>query len=69
MHGEFLPKSPDSGKTFSDISVNTDQIRMWFYLKQMPWENDSNTTIFSEFQTKIWLKVVDNQPNFSVARR
>ena len=37
-----------------DISVNTDQIGMWF--KEDTLENYSNMSIFSDFQTKIWLK-------------
>ena len=50
-NGGFLSKPLDSGKTFFDIYVNTDQIGMGF-------ETDtSSTSIFSDFQTKIWLKI------------
>ena len=44
----------DSGKTFFDISINTDQIGMG--LKQIPRKNDSSMSFLSDFQTKVWLK-------------
>ena len=44
----------DSGKTLFDIFVNTDQIGMGF--KADTPRKRSNMPIFSDFQTKIWLK-------------
>ena len=52
--GKFLSKPIDSGETFFDISLNTDQIGMG--LTQILQKNESNLSIFSDFQTKIWLK-------------
>ena len=45
----------DSGKTFFDISLNTDQISMGFEADTQE-KNESNMSIFCDFQTKIWLK-------------
>ena len=49
----------DSGKTFFDISVNTDQIGMG-YEADIP-EKFQQHAIVCDFQTKIWLKVIDEQ--------
>ena len=54
-NGGFLSKPLDSGKTFFDISVITGQIGMGFKV-DTPGENESNMSIFSNFQTKIWFK-------------
>ena len=53
-NGGFLTNPHDTGKTLFDISINTDQIGM--VLKQIPREKESNMSIFSDFQTKTWLK-------------
>ena len=53
-NGRFLSKPLDSGKSFIDISVNTGQICMGFETGTS--ENCSNMPIFSDIQTKIWLK-------------
>ena len=42
-------------------------IRLVWGLKQIPWKNESYMSIFNHFWTKIWLKVIDEQPNFLVA--
>ena len=42
-------------------------IRMAWGLKQIPRKNESNMSIFSDFQS-FGLKVIDEQPNFSDAR-
>ena len=42
-----LKKPVDSGKTFVDISVNTDHIGTGF---------KADVSFFCNFQTKIWLK-------------
>ena len=39
-------------------------IRLAWGLKQIPRKNESDMSIFSDFLTKIWLKVIDEQPNF-----
>ena len=41
-------------------------IRLAWGLKKISQENESNMSIFSDFQTKIWLKVIDEQTIFSV---
>ena len=46
-----MSKLLDSGKDFFDMSVNIDQIGMWF--KADTRKNESNMSIFSDFQTKI----------------
>ena len=44
-------------------------IRLVLGLKRMPWKSEINMSIFSDFQTMIWLKkVIDEQSNSSVAR-
>ena len=53
-NGGFLSKPLDSGKTFFDSSVNTDQIGMGFEADTL--ENYSNMSIFCDLQTKIRLK-------------
>ena len=53
-NGRFLSKPFNSGKTFFAVSINTDQNGMGFEAYTL--ENDSNMSIFSDFQTKIWLK-------------
>ena len=47
-------KNIHSGKTFFDIPVNTGQICMGFEADTL--ENESDMSIYSDFQTKIWLK-------------
>ena len=49
-------QNPNSGKTFFDISINTHQIGIWFEADTL--EKCGNMSIFSNFQTKIWLKNV-----------
>ena len=44
-------------------------IRLAWDLKQISQKIYSNMSIFWDFQTKIWLQEIDEQPNFSVARQ
>ena len=60
--GWYLPKHLDSGKTFFDASVNTDQIGMEFEA-DIP-ENEINMSIFSDLLTKIWFKTYWLAPEF-----
>ena len=47
-----MSKPLDSGKTFFEISVNTDQIGMGFEADTP--KNEINMSIFSDYQKKIW---------------
>ena len=53
-NGRYLSMPLGSGKTFFDISINTDKISMG--IEAYTLENDSNMPILSDFRTKIWLK-------------
>ena len=60
--GWYLSKHLDSGKTFFDATVNTDQIGMEFEA-DIP-ENEINMSIFSDLRTKIWFKTYWRAPEF-----
>ena len=45
----------DSGNTFFDIFLNTDQIGMVFEA-DTPKKTERNMSIYSDFRTKIWLQ-------------
>ena len=51
---DIIEKIVDSGKTFFDISGNTDQINRGFEADTP--KNDSNIPIVCNFWTDIWLK-------------
>ena len=56
-----MPKHLHTGKSFFDISVNTNQIGMGFEADTL--ENESNMSILAIFGQRSGSKVIDEQTN------